>query len=291
MNFDNNYNLQVSGVRLGKEGGLFFRCYGKSGLNSTIPDRTYIVSSENKVNTLVRTIDDEIVAIEIIGLNALVSVGIYGDVYEYQKGRWIDKDFEINPAEALSRTIVMDDVLYIVGTGNTFMMLSDDGWVPVCEELSKAEEVDLYGLCYDAGNEFVVCGERGFVAKVSKITIEKFNVPTNTDINNVVSIRSGLVAICGNKGVLFVGYGDQWADYSMPDLGLDFTSVISWNGEVYVSAKDCIFILGKEGLELFEDIQSFNLIGVGDEMWSIGINCIYKYDGSLWEKVIIAFES
>ncbi len=290
MKFDSQDNLQVSEVRSSQDGTLFLRGYGKSHVNSTITDRTYILSGKDNSYSLVRTIEDEITAIEIMEDNTLIAVGIFGNVYVYNSNGWTNKNFKISPVKALSRTLIFQNNLYIIGTGMTFITLTNNGWIPVCQPLSQSYDLDLYGLCSKQAGEFVVCGEKGFAAKVTPAGYQKLNIPTNVDLNNIACVNSEEVVVCGDNGIIFVGYDDKWTDYSRTDLGVNFTSIVYWREEVYISAQDSVFKLGRDGLELFANVQSFNLIGLQDEMWSIGINQMAKYDGSVWIDQRIVFD-
>jgi hypothetical protein len=288
MKFDSRDNLQISGIRRSNGGRLYFRGYAKSEINRTIMDRTYIISSSEDGYTLLREIDEEITAIEILPDQSFIAIGSFGNLYQYKTGKWTDLAYEISPAEMLSRTLVDDNSVYVVGTGQRFMKLAANGWVPVCPGAQEDGETDLTGLCPSGEGRFIVCGVDGFIAEVSEKEFMAIELPTNVDLNNVAQTSEGQIAVCGNNGTFFIGRKNIWEDYSCPELGVSFTSVVSWRGDIYVSANNSVLLFKNGMFEIAGKIQSFNLIALEDSLWSVGLNQLHRFDGQNWSEVHIS---
>jgi hypothetical protein len=64
--------------------------------------------------------------------------------------------------------------------------------------------------------------------------------------------------------------------------------VVSWRGDIYVSANNSVLLFKNGTFEIAGKIQSFNLIALEDSLWSVGLNQLHRFDGQNWSEVHIS---
>lgn len=287
MILNSSKNMQISGLVETEDGILYFRAFADSNAGIAITNTTYIIKHYQDKSDILRIIEEEISTISIIGSETLVAISKFGNVYVFDGYKWSDYKIQFESVDYIFKSLVHEKKIYSVCTGGMFTCYENGQWEQVASDVGD-DDLDLIGLCYEHDDSFIVCGESGILASVSKNKDPRIiDIPTNGYLLDVKKISDSQFAVCGSQGTLFIGIDDEWHDYSEPDYDANFTSMEYWKNHLYISAGNQVLLFQDKKLNKHGDIQSLNLFGLKNSLWSIGLKKLHEYDGGSWNEVII----
>ncbi len=290
MILNSSKNLQISGIAETEDGRLFFRAFADTDSGVAITKMTYIIESYQSSFEILRIVKEEIVSV-VTDCNILILIGRFGNVYVYDGKEWQDYKIQLEPVKSIFKSIIHEKNIYAVCTGGMFACFDKKRWEIIANDVGH-NNIYLIGVCYNRDNSFLVCGKNGVLALVTKNKgVNLIDIPTNCWLLDVVKMDVERFAVCGRKGTLFLGCDDNWYDYSQPDLDVNFTSMVFWHNQLFLSAKDRVLLF--DGAEYSEhaEIDSLNLVGLKSGLWSIGLKKLYKFDGSNWNEMVVEVDS
>ncbi len=289
MILNSTKNLQVSGITESEDEKLYFRAFvdDKSGI--TITNQTYIFEKIRKEEfRIIRIIEDEIVSL-LINKKDLVAISKFGNVYimEINGNKWKDYTIKFKPVEYIFKSIIHKNIVYSVSTGGNLFKYDKGQWKTLAKDIGN-DDLDLIGICNEKNNSFLVCGENGILASVMKGKDAKLvSIPTDKYLLDIEKISDTSYAVCGQKGSLFIGVGNNWDNYCKMDYNTNFTSMAYWQNQLYISANDKVLIFVDGEYSIHTNIPSLNLVGLKNELWSIGLKKLKKFNGTNWENVVV----
>lgn len=290
MILSSSRNMQVSGIAEAEDGKLYFRAFADSDAGIAITNTTYIIETYKDESNILRVIDEEIASISVIEVNTLVAVSKFGNVYVFDGMQWDDYKIKFEPVDCIFKSLSHKNKVYSVCTGGMFECYEKGQWEEIASDVGD-DDLDLIGLCFEHDDSFFVCGESGILASVSKNKDARIiDIPTNGYLLEVKKISDSQFAVCGRQGALFIGFDDEWHDYSEPEYDANFTSMDFWENKLYLSAGNQVLLFENKKFAKHWEVPSLNLFGLKNNLWSIGLNTLYKYDGIAWHEVVLEIE-
>ena len=289
MILNSSSNMQVAGIVESKNGRKYYHAFADSNDGIPIMDRTIIIESTNGSYNILRIIPDEIVSILCNGVTLLSAISKFGNVYEYDGTNWKVNIYTSKPTRYIFKSIVHNRLVYSVCAGGDFLQFDKD-WTIISKNVGQ-NNLKLLGVCNEKNNSFLVCGTDGILASVEvNKEVRIIDLPTNAFLLEVKKMQDNSFAVCGRKSTLFIGKDDFWNDYSKGEK-VNFTSMEFWKERLYISAQKNVLVFNNEKYSKYENIRSLNLCGLKDELWSIALKALYKFDGANWDEVVIEIDT
>ena len=160
----------------------------------------------------------------------------------------------------------------------------------------KARIKDLGGINAIVGkslNEVYAFGMRGEIWRSTGSHWSPVDSPTNLALSDATLFDDELIYACGQTGIIVKGYEDQWEVVSYEGVeGLDFSSIASFEGRIYVADGHSLRILEERTLEVVDfgvgDIVPSSMLHVNDGvLLSIaGKEIFVTRDGVSWTSLL-----
>jgi len=188
--------------------------------------------------------------------------------------------------------------LYACGTQNMVFRQEGDRWVRIDQGMFKPlkgrvtqnlasidgfSEDDVYGV-----------GMGGAIWRYHGKAWKKLKSPTNRNLRAVCCASSGDVVVAGAKGRVFRGGAKKgWTDLSDPGVQDDFIwDIAEFRGKVYLTAHDKLLVIdGGKLAEVKVPIRGASFMKLAaneNQLWSVGDDCILKFDGKTWTRHVTA---
>jgi len=130
-----------------------------------------------------------------------------------------------------------------------------DGKLSIKEQM-KARLRDVGGinaLAVDPSGELLAFGMKGEIWRRDASLWVKVDSPTNVILQDAVEVPDAGIFVCGQVGTLLNGSGSTWnvVNYLGPE-GLDFRSICTFNGIIFIADGHSLRFLDKGELKLVD---------------------------------------
>lgn len=114
--------------------------------------------------------------------------------------------------------------------------------------------------------------------------------PTNQILTNVCCGSDGNVYACGRRGLLIVGYGNQWQIIDQKDTIEDFWGISWFNNKLYLSTMRAVYTLEQGSLVLVDfgddiPLTCYDLSVGNNVLCSVGEKDVMLFDGNTWQRL------
>ncbi len=201
-----------------------------------------------------------------------------GQIHSNVGGRWSVVSLE--PPGSLTYIYGLSEAeIYSCGKNGALYRFADSNW----SRIDAGTEADLYGIHCEKSGEAYAVGERGTLLRWSDLGgVELIEVPTNAMLNAVLSVE-GNVVVCGERGVVLSGSGNQWAVVEA-DAARSFHSATRYGTDVLLGAgADGVFRLrGSELVAYKEGVPAYGLASNEGFLAVSGNEIAFRFDGAAW---------
>jgi hypothetical protein len=180
--------------------------------------------------------------------------------------------------------------LYACGAGLQVFRRLAGRWEAIDEGVFVGEQRPMRILTSIDGyseREIFSAGTGGVICHFDGYLWSRIESPTNLGLTKVLCTPAG-VFICGYKGLLMKGRIDGWDLIKQEDEKAPLTDLAWGFGRLFVASEYWLAEFEGSSLTLVEPPVpgelAFGSLCVGEgEMWSIGGECVLRYDGASWE--------
>ena len=114
--------------------------------------------------------------------------------------------------------------------------------------------------------------------------------PTNIVLTDVCCGGDGNVYACARLGLLLRGRGDRWSVIEHNSMEDDIWSMNWFQGRLYLSTMQELFILDKDVLEAVDmgddpPDTCHKVSSAGGVLWSVGAKDVMAFDGTNWTRI------
>ncbi len=186
---------------------------------------------------------------------------------------------------------LIDGLPIVVGMNRQVSCWNGEAWEPLTSGLPSGEGA-VSGFESIAGfsrDEIYVTGWDG---EIWRFDGTKWN-PVQSPVSALIvdsCADSETIWACGRNGLFLRGRGDAWevVDLKLPHI--DFWSVASFKGRVYLASYDGLFAYldgDVKRVEFEDDVRTFyDLTSSSESLWSIGAKDVMCFDGQTWTRVV-----
>jgi hypothetical protein len=116
------------------------------------------------------------------------------------------------------------------------------------------------------------------------------NSPTNQILSIVCCGGDGNIYICGRRGLIIIGKGDQWEIIEQQDTIEDFWGMVWFSGKLHLASTRAIYVLDSDKLSLVDfgdDIPStcYDLSVSEDVLYSVGEKDLMLFNNGNWQRL------
>ena len=267
--------LEVGKI-VGKDpNNLFLRVFEKFEGEAELR-HSYISHWDGHTFKILREFDYEIVDIEIDAEGTLHVLAHNGRYFRYAFGHW-DTISEGLPDRVIQIKLLPSGV-YALGKGKVYHLQGSD-WLSIDTGFDRSLIFDLFQKNTDT---LLFCGMQGALGEISKDgTVTLAEVPTNANLVSFWSLGSK-VLICGGRSSLLIWYNDEVVPVATDLDTYNFFRFCEYNGRLLISTAKAIVEYTNESVEIAYEISSFRLYNFDNNLFSHGIDRIFRLIEENW---------
>jgi hypothetical protein len=192
---------------------------------------------------------------------------------------------------------LIGDHFYVVGMARrAYRRDKPDSWVPIDQGVfvprgSRRKAVGFNSLDGTDEKNIYAVGYKGEIWFYDGKNWDQQDSPTNVALNVVRCLSREEIYVCGMAGTVIRGVSGQWQVIEQDVTKKDFWGMALFQGQIYVSNDDGIFVIRDGGLVpvkmgLKKKISTAYLDAADGVLWSVGDrDAAYTDDGVNWTVV------
>jgi hypothetical protein len=197
---------------------------------------------------------------------------------------------DVNIYGELFRVRSFSGSVYACGQSSQVYRLQGNGWTHFDQGLLDKRGETLEDIDGSGPDDIYAVGLSGTIAHYDGRRWTLLDSPTNEHLSNVRCISRDKVYLCGNNGVLFRGYRDNWEYIGSLDLAETFWGMDMFAGELYLAHSGGI--VKHDGINLVPvstgpQKRTFHRLHSNDGLLiSFGVDDVLSFDGSNWKEIV-----
>ncbi|WP_165874675.1 hypothetical protein [Cocleimonas flava] len=224
-------------------------------------------------------------------LDKLISISEEGDIWTYVGGKKTTENILPEP-KSIRNICTIEGYAYACGMNRqVFKRVGEDQWDIMHATLSDNESnkgfEDIDGF---SQFDIYAVGWGGEIWNYNGSKWIQADSPTNLILTCVLCAPDGNVYIGGRQGTIIKGKGNQWDLINIEDFTKDIWDFTFFEGKVYFSTMNALYILDESGVSAvdFEDdfpLTCYQLTQAEDTLWSIGTSDVFSFNGNIWTRI------
>jgi len=238
-------------------------------------------------------LDDAVLSVACLQKERLTFfMGHNGKIFVTGRGK-IEK--EILPVTDKLGTLLrirnIAEKIYVCGMSGQVYRRDENAWIEIDQGIRGLAGIDFEDIGGSSAEDIYAVGMPGIVYHFNGRQWRKLDFPTNRPLSGVKCVSKDEVYVCGNNGNLFRGSRDQWEFIGDKKIKSNFWAVEEFQNKIYVAYGAGLFVHDAAGLSKLDfadkgEIDGHRLHANGGVLWSFGINNVFCFDGSTWQRVI-----
>jgi hypothetical protein len=201
-----------------------------------------------------------------------------GKVHTEISGAWATED--VSPGKGLRCIHNSDDgQLYAAGTQGIVFQRMPAGWEAISPPLGNW----ISAIGGPSRTNLLAVGDAGLAWRFDGTTWTEVSFSTNVNLTGILWAKPDIFTVCGGRGTIFRGNGDEWASISTG--ADDLFKLAEYDGQTWIACgKVGVGRLVGDGLEIMRStFAGFRIVASGRFLAAAGNNIVARFDGNEWK--------